>query len=344
MAKRRYSHILGGVTSNSLVARFLAILQCDKFYEILRAKALRMTRVERGGKMPIYLFPAEHIRIASFTMVGSNIYPPLRMTSVERGGKVPNIYPRGDRREFDSFMKKAAFTLVEVLIVIGVIGIVAALTIPNLLQKYTERQNIIKLQRVYALLQQATRSMVAEHGELHTWADDSRDFYIAELSKQLKVVQNCSQANKCAPAMTYQYPAIVLIDGTVIGVQTRKANKSVGGSYHICSASVNAGPTNGYLNHYNNCSLLWVDLNGKGKPNRKGVDVFEFRGYRDGIAANGYPALVSSNSEGEEFNNCLKNKGNHGACTAWVIENKNMDYLRCPEKLGWNKAKSCSGK
>jgi len=44
-----------------------------QFYEILRAKALRMTKVERNGKMPIYL--------------------PLRMTKVERGGKIPIYLP-----------------------------------------------------------------------------------------------------------------------------------------------------------------------------------------------------------------------------------------------------------
>lgn len=27
-------------------------------------------------------------------------------------------------------------------------------------------------------------------------------------------------------------------------------------------------------------------------------------------------------------------------CTAWVIYNGNMDYLRCKGKLGWNKARS----
>ena len=28
-------------------------------------------------------------------------------------------------------------------------------------------------------------------------------------------------------------------------------------------------------------------------------------------------------------------------CTAWVLQNQNFDYLKCPEKLGWDKASSC---
>jgi len=342
MAKRRYSHILGGVTSNSLVARFLAILQCDKFYEILRAKALRMTRVERGGKMPIYLFPAEHIRIASFTMVGSNIYPPLRMTSVERGGKVPNIYPRGDRREFDSFMKKAAFTLVEVLIVIGVIGIVAALTIPNLLQKYTERQNIIKLQRVYALLQQATRSMVAEHGELHTWADDSRVFFENEFMKRVKVIDKNTTYNEIVSSSGLGWdnliPTLELLDGTVVRIRSRIKNDPAG-SYHTCNTSVNHA-SSGYSIHYGSCAYIRVDINGKGKPNKAGQDIFEFRVYTDGVLPKG----IAKSGSNDSFKECYSGTNDNLNCTAWVIENKNMDYLRCRDDLSWTENRSCPKK
>ena len=31
-------------------------------------------------------------------------------------------------------------------------------------------------------------------------------------------------------------------------------------------------------------------------------------------------------------------------CTAWVLAHENMDYKRCPEKLGWDKASSCKAK
>lgn len=42
------------------------------------------------------------------------------------------------------------------------------------------------------------------------------------------------------------------------------------------------------------------------------------------------------------FDECLKPDSPYGGnCAAWVIINKNMDYLRCPDKLGWKKASSC---
>lgn len=43
--------------------------------------------------------------------------------------------------------KKAAFTLAEVLITLGVIGVVAAMTIPSLIQKYSNERNSAILKR-----------------------------------------------------------------------------------------------------------------------------------------------------------------------------------------------------
>ncbi|MBE7713101.1 MAG: prepilin-type N-terminal cleavage/methylation domain-containing protein, partial [Cyanobacteria bacterium SIG26] len=168
MAKCRYSNVSGGgVASNGLVARLLAILQCDKFYEILRAKALRMTRVERGEKMPIYLplrmtrverggkMPiysphAEHIGIASYTTVGSNIYP-----------------PRGDRRGFaNSLAKKAAFTLGEVLIAVAVVGVIAGLVLPSVVNHFQTKTLASAQTRLQDTLQDSVKSLtVTENAE-----------------------------------------------------------------------------------------------------------------------------------------------------------------------------------
>lgn len=44
------------------------------------------------------------------------------------------------------------------------------------------------------------------------------------------------------------------------------------------------------------------------------------------------------------FDNCdPDNKGSRPmrGCTAWVIYNKNLDYLHCRSKLGWDKQHSC---
>ena len=53
--------------------------------------------------------------------------------------------------------KKSAFTLAEVLITLGIIGVVAALTIPNLVNNYQKHQTAIKLKRFASILRQADK-------------------------------------------------------------------------------------------------------------------------------------------------------------------------------------------
>ena len=42
---------------------------------------------------------------------------------------------------------KKAFTLAEVLITLGIIGVVAAMTMPSLIQNYKERETVSKVKK-----------------------------------------------------------------------------------------------------------------------------------------------------------------------------------------------------
>ena len=62
-----------------------------------------------------------------------------------------------------------AFTLAEVLITLGIIGIVAALTIPTLISNYTKKQTLTKLKQTYSIMSQALTMAQVEHGDTTTW-------------------------------------------------------------------------------------------------------------------------------------------------------------------------------
>ncbi len=58
----------------------------------------------------------------------------------------------------------AAFTLVEVLIVIGIIGMIADLALPNLIKDFEKQQTISRLKKVYSTLNQAVDRAKADYG------------------------------------------------------------------------------------------------------------------------------------------------------------------------------------
>ena len=54
-----------------------------------------------------------------------------------------------------SLKQKPAFTLAEVLITLGIIGVVAAMTMPSLMQNYRDKELIVKTKKTYAVIQNA---------------------------------------------------------------------------------------------------------------------------------------------------------------------------------------------
>lgn len=67
--------------------------------------------------------------------------------------------------------EKFAFTLAEVLITLGVIGVVAAITIPGLITSYNKKITETRLAKFYSVFNQAIRLSAAENGDVDTWDD-----------------------------------------------------------------------------------------------------------------------------------------------------------------------------
>ena len=86
-----------------------------------------------------------------------------------------------------------AFTLAEVLITLGIIGIVAAMTIPTLINNSKKQETVTKLQKIYSTLQQAVKMSEIENGSLETWdfALSNKDFMNTYIVPYLAVIKNC---------------------------------------------------------------------------------------------------------------------------------------------------------
>lgn len=62
--------------------------------------------------------------------------------------------------------KIAAFTMAEILITLGVLGIVIAMTLPTVVRKYKRKTAETKLAKFYTIMNQAVKMSISEHGEI----------------------------------------------------------------------------------------------------------------------------------------------------------------------------------
>ena len=252
--------------------------------------------------------------------------------------------------------RKIAFTLAEVLITLGIIGVVAAMTMPSLITNYKIKETVSKLKKVNTTFNNAFLQAKEENGEISDWGlsnstldtdtDDGsiansnygRDKFLEILSRHLKTISMCKYSdNSCEVYRPTNLQGdidnsdsysnrLVLADGTIIG------------HLYLNNTACNTNWGSGALSQ--SCGSFKVDLNGSKKPNMYGKDIFQFDITVNGIVPSGIATDISGNNFEES---CIKSDSrmNGVGCTGWVIYNENMDYLKCPEKLGWNKAKSC---
>ena len=89
------------------------------------------------------------------------------------------------------------FTLAEVLITLGIIGIIAAMTIPNLVKKWEERAIISKYKKMYSTLANAYYMAVADNGNPEHWALSDRASLLKIFEPYLNVTERCYDKRGC---------------------------------------------------------------------------------------------------------------------------------------------------
>ena len=99
---------------------------------------------------------------------------------------------------------KKAFTLAEVLITLTIIGVIAALTIPNLMQSYKKHQVEVGVKEAYSLISNAIKMSEAENGPASEWNYnlDQSTFpktYIYPYLKVAKMCEGSKNFSQCLP-------------------------------------------------------------------------------------------------------------------------------------------------
>lgn len=215
-------------------------------------------------------------------------------------------------RKFKDF-KQNAFTLAEVLITIGIIGVVAAMTLPSLNQRLKDQKNISTLKKTYSVLQQATNMVISEHeGPEYWWIEDDVEEPVRTIYEYYKPYFNtmrmCPNTAGC-----WGYPTKYL-NGTVYWSGHNRSwyqytyTLTDGVSILIDIYDTQNARQFGLDVDYP-CPVLWVDINSQKLPNQIGRDIFAFVITHKGLQPAGL----------DDYSNCNKN-GTGWSCVARIIK------------------------
>lgn len=244
-------------------------------------------------------------------------------------------------------MKKTAFTLSEVLITVGILGVVAALTIPVLMQNYSDTAMVTTLRKTINDFATAADLLITEEGKTKLSQtsifkdDDDLDKFMKNKFKVVNTTSGFSSSNyrsisgrsksfSCS-GKTYILPssaAICISNEREIKQLTQEVTPT--GKVH--DKEVLAGYKAPNLH-------IQIDVNGKDKPNMGGKDMFDFYIDNNGTAAatieetylEGFNKKVETcgtNSDGtpKDCTDCLDKPLGEGCYQLLQSKNWKMDY------------------
>ena len=180
---------------------------------------------------------------------------------------------------------KKGFTLAEVLVTLGVIGVVAAMTMPILIQNHQKQVTITKLKKAYSTLSNAANMSLTNENYSNTFigqvtsAETTKDFLYNNWLNYFnspKVWEDNVQPYELG--RPYMYANGSMNDWSV-KTEYQYARVFYQTPDNISYFMVFMGwKDNTYTEaNYISDMDIYVDLNGVQKPNKLGRDVFVFR-------------------------------------------------------------------
>lgn len=176
---------------------------------------------------------------------------------------------------------KKGFTLAEVLITLGIIGVVAAMTMPSLVANYEKKRTATAVKKAYSELSQALKLAEVDYGDMEYWDyPDGAD-----------VEENKAFVNRY---ITPYYKGVTMLQDGMISDWTGISDTGI--NFISSNGTIFSGKPNS-----TNAFYVLIDVNGFKKPNKMGTDIFYFAtstgklmpdGWEDGLTRemilNGY--------------------------------------------------------
>ena len=221
-------------------------------------------------------------------------------------------------------LPKVAFTLAEVLITLGIIGVVAALTLPSVITNYQKKQTATQLKVAYQAISEAINRAKLDYGDT---LDVPENVY-----NTVTIYTNNINLSKLY--LDPYFTGAHRYSGKKINIKD-KSNKGYFILYYAGSGYGDKNPlctTKGFcywvINHGANYYHIIIDINGPKAPNIAGRDVFLFTLNGQYVPGKGTftidsPKAVNGagNTTTNECNNDTQGYWNGSSCAALIVNN-----------------------
>ena len=225
------------------------------YYNTSKLKGIHMKNFSETdhASMPLYVFASKSVSLSDW----------LRPTSKNLTAK------------------RVAFTLAEILITLGIIGVVAALTLPTVISNYKKQVTVSKLQKAYSTINNAFKQSEAANESSEFWDDPfvtgSQPYFEKYFKPYLNGAKQCFSYQECGYKERCPYkflnndeaPFVTSMDAHSLKTDRFAFYLPDGTFYWILTGG-------GGSDNYAPASVLYIDINGGDGPNIISKDVFQF--------------------------------------------------------------------
>lgn len=168
-----------------------------------------------------------------------------------------------------------AFTLSEVLITLGIIGVIGAMTIPPLINKTNEAELRASWKKNFSNISNATNLLIQENGgslkNLFTDSNDIKNAY----KPYLKYIKECDEGSSLGTCW-HNNDIVKYLSGGTMPDSTDTASLILqdGSLLRFVFTSLDCSSASGNLT--GRCGVGNIDVNGFKPPNTRGKDIFIF--------------------------------------------------------------------
>jgi len=210
----------------------------------------------------------------------------------------------------------------------GIIGVVAALTLPNLNSSTGDKEKVAKVKKIYSNLNDAFGRAEAVYGPFGEWSASSADAQSAtkktaeRITEFMKISKDCANNVTAGCFNTGEFKNLTKTPyvSKIVGTDSYAYILADGTS--ICFS---CSSTSSY------CGIFF-DIDGANKGSfTMGKDLFY-------VGLDDNEGIFTPHPSGHVLQDCLGGSSSmYGGCVAWILQNDNMDYLKvdssgkCPD-------------